>query len=223
MKKTPTFNKTAALLGVMLTACGGDALYTGLDGDGGPESDLGSDADTGDSDAGADNGEISLEARYQYDPPPNMGADRANLEGVTPQDIMTLANWVRDNADAILEIDLKTIDPEDPDLDATRVCDEVELFGDQNNQYVRCIIKEMLPQGPALSNDSTFTHDRVGFSSNTSLDLLGNSTGPAIYKDRISQCFGGDTCTSSFFLGEEHAARTGELRRWWRVRVAGRK
>lgn len=204
--KSPTFNKTAALLGVMLTACGNDALY---------RPDLG-------SDAGTDNGEISLEARYQYDPPPNMGADRANLEGVTPQDIRTLANWVRNNADAVLEIDLKTIDPEDANLDATRLCDEVELFG--GDQYVRCKIKEMLPQGPNLSPGKTFVHDQVTFSADTGLDLASHESteGPAIYKDRVSND-GTYTYNSSFFLNEEHAARTGELRRWWRVRVAGRK
>ena len=183
-----------------------------------------------------------LAGEYLYNPPPKMGADRATLEGVTKEQIFALAKLVNDNVVSQLCYAQETVNPVDPEGDAVRVCDSIEVqyngepTPDNEDVYVICHIKDPLPQGPELlpQYDKEIIEDKIGISANTALGFsldpeeypIGLNA-PALYKTRMIE--GVDPQWSpkshSFFIttgDQDPKYGTGDFNRRSRIWISGK-
>ncbi|PIQ77210.1 hypothetical protein COV82_05660 [Candidatus Peregrinibacteria bacterium CG11_big_fil_rev_8_21_14_0_20_46_8] len=224
----PNLKREAALaVAVMSASCSAELmdLKNADYQDAGAYQDAGMNQDAGDTPEGW---QKLIDARYRYMATPVHGADRAVLEDVSPDDIREVARQVEEGVFDALKITLTTLDPKDSNLDAERVCDQFGLseFGTLESPYLNCDLYTPLPGGPEIStNGERFAFDRIGINPDTGFDIVNNepTNGPAIYKTRFLTEPGGRRggLAASFFLNLEHAERTGEQGRQWRVQVTG--
>ncbi len=182
-----------------------------------------------------------LSGEYHYNPPPNAGADRATLEGVSKQDVLALAQLINSKAVTQLCYAQETVDPVDPEGDAVRVCDSIDLLyngetkPDNEDVYIRCYIdNKPLPQGPKLFTGEKFLQDKIGISAATGFDYQDDpalpdipTNAPAIYKDRMmeSEQLTGAPISASFFLtggNQDPKYGTGDFKRRSRIWISGK-
>lgn len=190
------------------------------------------------------NWKTMLSGEYAYNPPPNMGADRVTLEGVSKVQVFALAKLIRDKVVTQLCYAQETINPIDAQGDAVRVCNSIEVqyngepTSDNEDVYVLCHIKDPLPQGPTLlpQYEKGIIEDEIGISSNTALEypldpegspMMGLDT-PALYKTRIIEggVGSGPLLTAhSFFLtngNQDSQYGTGDFKRRSRIWISGK-
>lgn len=153
---------------------------------------------------------------YNFTPrPEDPAVDSVPLNGVSREEIDGVVDFVRANGAAALLLDLQT---DDPQMDATRICDNVEVHVTPGRSSINCnIVGDPLPGGPAAPLGMQQTADEVVIESDIS-DRQPEVTGPGISKTRV---FGGST-RQTFFGDYNNSRQTGEYGREWRIRIAGK-
>lgn len=181
-----------------------------------------------------------LAGEYLYSPPKFVGTDRATLEGVTKEQVIDLAHLINDKVITELCYAQETVDPLDPEGNAVRVCDTIDVMYNgeislaSEEVMINCRFADPLPQGPKFYPQyyNKIIGDRIGLSPNTAFDFLEDGMAvplniPAIYKWRVHEAVeeNQSPAIESFFLtggNQDPMYGTGDFKRRSKIWIAGR-